>query len=417
MPEASSIPPSAASASLVTSISPEEALATVRDGVDELIVESEFATKLARAHRTGVPLRIKLGLDPTAPDLHLGHAIVLDKLRQLQGLGHTVIFLIGDFTSMIGDPSGRNATRPPLSRAQIDENAQTYFAQAGLVLDADRTEVRYNSEWSDPLGARGMIELASRYTVARILERDDFTKRFRSGAPISVHELLYPLMQGYDSVALKSDLELGGTDQKFNLLVGRELQRDFGQEPQCVLTMPLLEGLDGVEKMSKSKGNYVALTDRPGDMFGKLMSISDDLMWRYFALLSHRPEPERAALRREVGAGRNPRDAKVMLAREIVTRFHSARAADDAVADFEHRARGGVPDAMPEIAIGGAPLSIGPLLKQTGMVASTSEALRNVEQGGVKIDGVTIEDRTLKLPAGRYVLQVGKRRFARVTLS
>ena len=389
----------------------------VREGVDELIVESEFAVKLERSHRSGVPLRIKLGLDPTAPDLHLGHSIVLGKLRQLQDLGHTVIFLIGDFTSMIGDPSGRNVTRPPLTREQIDENAKTYFAQAGLLLDAERTEVRYNSEWSDALGARGLIQLSARYTVARILEREDFAKRLKSGTPISVHELLYPLMQGYDSVALKSDLELGGTDQKFNLLVGRELQRDYGQEPQCILTMPLLEGTDGVEKMSKSKNNYIALTDPANDMFGKLMSISDTLMWRYFALLSRRPKAEQAALKQEIDAGRNPRDAKVLLAKEITARFHSARGADDALADFDHRARGGIPDTIPDVAIDGAPLAIGSLLKQTGMVASTSEALRNVEQGGVKIDGVTIADRSLKLPAGRYVLQVGKRRFARVTLS
>jgi tyrosyl-tRNA synthetase len=398
-------------------IEADEALEIVREGVDELIVEAEFVRKLAKAHATRTPLRIKFGLDPTAPDLHLGHTVVLNKMRQLQQLGHTVIFLIGDFTSMIGDPSGRNATRPPLSREQIEKNAKTYFAQAGLVLDAEHTEIRYNSEWSDPLGARGMIELSSRYTVARILEREDFTKRFRSGSPISVHELLYPLMQGYDSVALKSDLELGGTDQKFNLLVGRELQRDYGQEPQCILTMPLLEGLDGVEKMSKSKNNYVALTDRPVDMFGKLMSISDDLMWRWFALLSFRPKTAIAALRAEVDGGRNPRDAKVMLAQEIVARFHDAKAADEALADFEHRARGGIPDAIPEITLAGAPLAIGSLLKQAGMVPSTSEALRNVEQGGVKIDGVTIGDRGLKLSAGSYVLQVGKRRFARVTLT
>ncbi len=399
------------------SVDPKDALAMVRDGVDELIVEAEFAAKLERAHRTRTPLRIKLGLDPTAPDLHLGHSIVLGKLRQLQDLGHTVIFLIGDFTSMIGDPSGRNATRPPLTREQIDANAKTYFAQAGLLLDAERTEVRYNSEWSDPLGARGMIELAARYTVARILEREDFAKRLKANAPISVHELLYPLMQGYDSVALKSDLELGGTDQKFNLLVGRELQRDYGQEPQCILTMPLLEGLDGVEKMSKSKNNYVALTDPPNDMFGKLMSISDTLMWRYFDLLSYRPKAEIARLHDEIDAGRNPRDAKVLLAQEIVARFHDAKAADDALTDFDLRARGGVPDDIPEIALGGAPLAIGLLLKACGLVASTSEALRNVDQGGVRIDGATVGDRALKLPAGRYVVQVGKRRFVRLTLS
>ena len=341
----------------------------------------------------------------------------LTKLRQLQDLGHTVIFLIGDFTAMIGDPSGRNATRPPLTREQIDANAKTYFAQAGLVLDAGRTEVRYNSEWSDPLGARGLIQLSARYTVARILERDDFTKRFRSGTPISVHELLYPLMQGYDSVALKSDLELGGTDQKFNLLVGRELQRDYGQEPQCVLTMPLLEGIDGVEKMSKSKNNFVALTDAPDDMFGKLMSISDTLMWRYLALLSALPRAERERRKAEVEAGRNPRDVKGAFAQEIVTRFHDAKAAEAALAHFEHRAQGGVPDAIPELVFGGAPLGIGQLLKQAGMVSSTSEGLRNVDQGGVRIDGATVGDRGLKLPAGSYVVQVGKRRFARVTLS
>lgn len=401
---------------VVTDPAIADALAVVRRGADELIVESEFVGKLERSHRAGKPLRIKLGLDPTAPDLHLGHTVVLNKMRQLQDLGHTVVFLIGDFTSMIGDPSGRNVTRPPLTREQIDVNARTYFKQASLVLDAQRTEVRYNSEWSDPLGARGMIELAARYTVARILEREDFTKRMRSGTPISVHELLYPLMQGYDSVALKSDLELGGTDQKFNLLVGRELQRDYGQEPQCVLTMPLLEGLDGVEKMSKSKNNYVAITDRPNEMFGKLMSISDDLMWRYFELLSFRSLADIGRLKADVGSGGNPRTAKVALAREIVTRFHDAAAADAALADFEHRARGGIPDEIPEVAIAGAPVGIAQLLKQSGLVPSTSEALRNVEQGGVRIDGAVVSDKALKIDRGVYVLQVGKRRFARVTL-
>jgi len=397
-------------------IGPDEALALVQQDADELIVAAEFATKLARAHRTGQPLRIKLGLDPTAPDLHLGHTVVLDKMRQLQTLGHTVIFLIGDFTAMIGDPSGRNTMRPPLTREQIEANARTYFAQASMVLDPALTEIRYNSEWSDPLGARGMIELSARYTVARILERDDFAKRLKAGTPISVHELLYPLMQGYDSVALKSDLELGGTDQKFNLLVGRELQRDYGQEPQCILTMPLLEGLDGVDKMSKSKNNYVAITDPANDMFGKLMSISDVLMWRYLDLLSRRPKAELATLRAEVDGGRNPRDVKVMLAQEMVARFHDARAADDALRDFDHRARGGVPDTMPEMTLHGAPLAIGQLLKQAGLAASTSDALRNVDQGGVRIDGVTIADRGLKLAAGSYVVQVGKRRFARVVV-
>ena len=316
----------------------QQALAVTKRGVDELLIESDYIRKLVRAEQTGKPLRIKLGLDPTAPDLHLGHTVVLNKLRQLQDLGHQVIFLIGDFTSMIGDPSGRNVTRPPLTREQIEENARTYFAQASLVLDQARTEIRYNSEWCDALGAAGMIQLAAKYTVARILERDDFTKRLKAGTPISVHELLYPLMQGYDSVALRSDLELGGTDQKFNLLVGRELQKEHGQEPQCILTMPLLEGLDGVEKMSKSKGNYIGITEPANTMFAKVMSISDDMMWRYYELLSFRPLEEIAGFRKEAQEGRNPRDIKVLLAQEIVTRFHSAQAAEDALADFNNRA-------------------------------------------------------------------------------
>lgn len=395
----------------------QEALAISKRGIDELLIESEFAQKLARSEKTGKPLRIKLGLDPTAPDLHLGHTVVLNKMRQLQNLGHTVIFLIGDFTSMIGDPSGRNITRPPLTREQIEENAKTYFAQASLVLDPARTEIRYNSEWSDPLGARGMIELSAKYTVARILEREDFTKRFKAGTPISVHELLYPLMQGYDSVALKSDLELGGTDQKFNLLVGRELQKDYGQEPQCILTMPLLEGLDGVEKMSKSKGNYVGITEPPNTMFGKLMSISDTMMWRYYELLSFRSMEEIAQFRREVEGGRNPRDIKVLLGQEIVARFHSKSAAEEALADFNNRAKGGIPDDIPALALSGAPIGIGQLLKQTNLCASTSEALRMVEQGGVRIDGATVSDKGLKVEAGTFVLQVGKRKFARVTLA
>lgn len=394
-----------------------EALAITKRGVDELLIESEFAQKLARSEQTGQPLRCKLGLDPTAPDLHLGHTVVLNKLRQLQDLGHQVIFLIGDFTSMIGDPSGRNATRPPLTREQIETNAMTYFRQASLVLDPDKTEIRYNSEWCDPLGARGMIQLSSRYTVARMMERDDFTKRFKSGTPISIHEFLYPLMQGYDSVALKADLELGGTDQKFNLLVGRELQKDYGQEQQCILTMPLLEGLDGVEKMSKSKGNYVGITEPANNMFGKLMSISDTMMWRYFELLSFRSIEDIARLRAEVEGGRNPRDAKVELAKEIVTRFHNAQAADDALADFVNRSKGGIPDDVPEVALSGAPQGIGQLLKQAGLCASTSEALRMVEQGGVRIDGAVVSDKGLKVEAGTFVLQVGKRKFARVTLS
>jgi tyrosyl-tRNA synthetase len=386
-------------------------------GCDELLVQSEFVQKLARSHATGVPLRVKLGLDPTAPDIHLGHTVVLNKMRQLQDLGHTVIFLIGDFTSMIGDPSGRNNTRPPLTREQIEENAKTYYAQASMVLDPARTEIRYNSEWCDPLGARGMIQLASRYTVARMMERDDFTKRFKGGIPISVHEFLYPLMQGYDSVALKSDLELGGTDQKFNLLVGRELQKEYGQEPQCILTMPLLEGTDGVEKMSKSKNNYIGIGEAPESMFGKLMSVSDTLMWRYFELLSFQSLEAIAALRAETESGRNPRDAKVMLAQEIVTRFHSRQAAEAALAAFEARFRdGAIPENIPEISVLGAPIGILKLLREAGLVASGAEAQRNVEQGGVRVDGDKIEDKALQLSAGTYVLQVGKRKFARVTI-
>ena len=402
---------------LPLSDSVKEALAVTKRGVDELLIEAEFAQKLARSEKTGKPLRIKLGLDPTAPDLHLGHTVVLNKMRQLQNLGHNVIFLIGDFTSMIGDPSGRNATRPPLTREQIEENAKTYFAQASLVLDPARTEIRYNSEWCDPLGARGMIQLAAKYTVARMLERDDFTKRFKAGTPISVHEFLYPLMQGYDSVALQSDLELGGTDQKFNLLVGRELQKDYGQEPQCILTMPLLEGLDGVEKMSKSKGNYVGITEPPNTMFGKLMSISDTMMWRYYDLLSFRSIAEIEQFKKDVEGGRNPRDIKVLLAQEIVARFHSSKAAEDALIDFNNRAKGGIPDEIPGVSISGAPIGIGQLLKQANLCASSSEALRMVEQGGVRIDGETVSDKGLKVEAGTFVLQVGKRKFARVTLA
>jgi tyrosyl-tRNA synthetase len=407
----------AAAPQLPLSDAVRQAMEVAKRGAEELLIESEFAQKLARSEQSGQPLRIKLGLDPTAPDLHLGHTVVLNKMRQLQDLGHQVIFLIGDFTSMIGDPSGRNVTRPPLTKEQITENAKTYFAQASLVLDPSKTEIRYNSEWSDPLGARGMIELSAKYTVARILEREDFTKRFKAGTPISVHELLYPLMQGYDSVALRSDLELGGTDQKFNLLVGRELQKDYGQEPQCILTMPLLEGLDGVEKMSKSKGNYISITEPANTMFAKVMSISDVMMWRYYELLSFRSLAEIAQYRQEVAGGRNPRDIKVLLAQEIVERFHSRQAAFDALADFDNRARGGIPDEIPEVALSGAPLGIGQVLKQANLCASTSEALRMVEQGGVRIDGAAVSDKALKLEAGVFVLQVGKRKFARVTLN
>ncbi|MES3015220.1 MAG: tyrosine--tRNA ligase [Pseudomonadota bacterium] len=394
----------------------KEAMAISLRGCDELLPQADWLAKLARSEATGVPLRIKFGLDPTAPDLHLGHTVVFNKLRQLQDLGHTVIPLIGDFTSMIGDPSGRNATRPPLTREQIEANARTYFDQISLVLDIERAEVRYNAEWSDPLGARGMIQLASRYTVARMMERNDFHDRFRAGTPISVHEFLYPLMQGYDSVALKSDLELGGTDQKFNLLVGRALQGEYGQEPQCILTMPLLEGLDGVEKMSKSKGNYIAITEPANDMFAKLLSVSDVLMWKYFTLLSFRPEAEVARFRAEVEGGRNPKEVKVLLAKEITTRFHSAAAAEAAELDFNHRARGGVPDVIAAVTLPGAPVGIGVVLKQANLAASTGEGLRLVDGGGVRVDGSVVSDRGLKLPAGTYVVQVGKRKFARVTL-
>ena len=396
-----------------------EALAVTRRGCEELLPEAEWVKKLARAEATGQALRIKLGLDPTAPDIHLGHTVVLNKLRQLQDIGHSVIFLIGDFTSLIGDPSGRNTTRPPLTAEQVKANAETYYKQASLVLDPARTEIRYNSEWCDALGARGMIQLASRYTVARMMERDDFTKRYKAGTPISVHEFLYPLMQGYDSVALKSDLELGGTDQKFNLLMGRHLQAEYGQEPQCILTMPLLEGLDGVEKMSKSKNNYVGISEAPASMFGKLMSISDELMWKYFTLLSTLPLADIDQLRAECAAGRNPRDAKVQLAQELVARFHGGVAAEAALSDFTNRSRGGVPDDIPDVQLSlpeeGA-LSIGALLKQAGLVPSTSEAMRMIEQGGVRVDGGVVSDKGLKLPAGTHVVQVGKRKFARVFL-
>jgi tyrosyl-tRNA synthetase len=393
------------------------AMEVTKRGCEELLVETDWLQKLARSEATSKPLRIKLGLDPTAPDIHLGHTVVLNKLRQLQDLGHTVIFLIGDFTSMIGDPSGRNNTRPPLTAEEIAVNAKTYYQQASAILDPSRTEIRYNSEWCDPLGARGMIQLAAKYTVARMLERDDFTKRYRGGIPISVHEFLYPLMQGYDSVALHSDLELGGTDQKFNLLVGRELQKEYGQEPQCILTMPLLVGLDGVEKMSKSKGNYIGINEPANEMFGKIMSISDDLMWNYFTLLSFRPLAEIDLMKQEVAAGRNPRDCKVLLGQEIVARFHTDGAAEKALEDFNHRAKGGIPDDIPELQLSGAPLGIAALLKAANLVPSSSEANRNIDQSGVRVDGTVITDKTLKLNAGTYVVQVGKRRFAKVTLT
>ncbi|PWW43699.1 tyrosine--tRNA ligase [Melaminivora alkalimesophila] len=395
----------------------QEALAISLRGVDELLPQEDWARKLARAEASGQPLRIKLGLDPTAPDIHLGHTVVLNKMRQLQDLGHQVIFLIGDFTTLIGDPSGRNSTRPPLTAEQIQANAQTYYTQAAKVLDPARTEIRYNSEWSDQLGARGMIELAAKYTVARMMERNDFHQRFTQGSSISLHEFLYPLLQGYDSVALRSDLELGGTDQKFNLLMGRHLQQEYGQEPQCVLTMPLLVGLDGVEKMSKSKGNYIGITEDANTMFAKVLSISDELMWDWYTLLSFKSLAEIAALRQEVQDGRNPKEAKVLLAREITTRFHSAQAAEAAEADFHHRSRGGIPDEIPELQLSGAPLGIGALLRQAGLAPSTSEANRLIDGGGVRVDGAVVGDRGLRLGAGSYVLQVGKRKFARVQLA
>ncbi len=399
----------------------KHALAVSKRGCDELLVESEWVQKLARSAATGVPLRIKLGLDPTAPDIHLGHTVVLNKLRQLQDLGHTVIFLIGDFTSMIGDPSGRNATRPPLTREQIEANAKTYYEQASLILDKEKTEIRYNSEWCDSPefgGARGMIQLASRYTVARMLEREDFTKRYKNGVAISIHEFLYPLMQGYDSVALKSDIELGGTDQKFNLLVGRELQKEYGQEPQCILTMPLLVGLDGVDKMSKSKNNYIGITEPANEMFGKIMSISDDMMWDWYELLSFVSMEQIAQFKQEVNNGRNPREIKVLLAQEIVARFHNQQAAEEALQAFNHRAQGGIPADIESVTVsvpeGGLPL--GALLKAAGMVNTSSDGVRSIEQGGCKIDGEVVKDKNTRLAVGEYVIQVGKRRFAKVSV-
>ena len=393
------------------------ALEVTLRGCEELIPQEDWLQKLAKSEATGVPLRIKLGLDPTAPDIHIGHTVVLNKMRQLQDLGHQVIFLIGDFTSLIGDPSGRNSTRPPLTPEQIKANAETYYKQASLVLDPSKTEIRYNSEWSLPLGSMGMIQLAAKYTVARMMERNDFHDRFKSGTPISVHEFLYPLMQGYDSVALKSDLELGGTDQKFNLLMGRHLQAEFGQEPQCILTMPLLEGLDGVDKMSKSKNNYIGISEEPNTMFAKVLSISDTLMWRWYTLLSFKSMAEIEALKKDVDGGRNPKDAKVMLAKEITARFHSAAAADAAEQDFINRSKGGVPDDIPEVSLSGAPMGIGALLKSAGLAPSTTEAGRLVDGGGVRVDSSMVSDKGLKLEAGTYVVQVGKRKFAKVTLS
>jgi tyrosyl-tRNA synthetase len=387
-------------------------LATMRRGADEVLVESELLTKLKR----GKPLRVKLGADPTAADLHLGHSVVLTKMRQMQDLGHHIIFLIGDFTGMIGDPTGRNVTRPPLTREQIQANAKTYEQQVFKILDQEKTEIAFNSTWSLPLGADGMIKLAGTYTLARLMERDDFKKRWAENQPISIHELLYPLAQGYDSVALKADIEMGGTDQKFNLMVGRELQKHYGQEPQCLITMPLLEGLDGVDKMSKSKNNYIGITEPASEIFGKLMSISDTLMWRYFDLLSFKSEPEIAALRKDV----HPRDAKVALAQEIVTRYHSKSDAERVLAEFEARSKeGAVPENIPETVIhtGGAGIGIGALTKQVGFAASTSEANRLIDGNGLKIDGENVREKGLICAAGtKFVLQAGKRKFVRISI-
>ena len=398
----------------------QEALAISLRGCDELLPQDDWVKKLTRSAQTGTPLRIKLGLDPTAPDIHIGHTVVRNKMRQLQDLGHQVIFLIGDFTTLIGDPSGRDSTRPPLTAEQIQVNAETYKAQAYKVLDPSKTELRYNSEWSDQLGARGMIQLSAKYTVARMMERNDFHQRFHEGNSISLHEFLYPLLQGYDSVALKSDLELGGTDQKFNLMMGRHLQQEYGQEPQCVLTMPLLVGLDGVQKMSKSKNNYIGITEDANTMFAKVMSISDELMWDWYTLLSFMSLAEIAALKLEIEGGRNPRDAKVLLAKEITARFHSGAAAEAAEQDFVNRSRGGVPDDIPDVALplgeGGA-LGIGQVLKQANLAPSTSEANRLIDGGGVRVDSSVVSDKGLKLGAGTYVVQVGKRKFARVILA
>jgi len=394
----------------------KEQLEMIKRGCDELLIESELAEKL----KSGRPLRVKAGFDPTAPDLHLGHTVLINKMRQLQDLGHHVVFLIGDFTGMIGDPSGKNTTRPPLTRADVARNAETYKAQVFKVLDAGKTEVVYNSAWMDPLTSADMIRLAATHTVARMLERDDFGKRYKANQPIAIHEFLYPLVQGYDSVALKADLELGGTDQKFNLLMGRELQKHYGQPPQCILTMPLLEGLDGVNKMSKSLGNTIGITDSPHEIFGKLMSISDELMWRYIELLSFASLATIRQWKEEVAAGRNPRDVKVGFAQEIVARFHDRAAAQDALADFETRfTQGGIPADIPAVTVasGADGIAIANLLKEAGLTASTSEALRMIAQGGVKLDGTKVSDKALKLAKGvQVVVQVGKRKFARVTV-
>jgi tyrosyl-tRNA synthetase len=395
---------------------PAQQIELIRRGTDELLIEAELLEKL----KTGRPLRVKAGFDPTAPDLHLGHTVLLNKLKQLQDLGHQIVFLVGDFTGMIGDPSGKNATRPPLTREEVEKNARTYTDQVFKILDRARTEVRFNSEWMGKLDAAALVRLASRHTVARMLERDDFAKRYQARQPIAIHEFLYPLVQGYDSVALKADLELGGTDQKFNLLMGREVQKEHGQSPQCILTLPLLEGTDGVNKMSKSLGNYIGISDPPDEIFGKLMSISDELMWRYIELLSFEPPQKIEAMKQAVGQGRNPRDVKFDLAQEIVGRFHGSNDAQLAAKSFVARfARNEVPDDMPDVSIPatGNGLTILQVLKQAGLTASASEATRMIEQGGVRVDGEKVSDKSLTLArGGRFVVQVGKRKFARVTV-
>lgn len=395
----------------------DKSLQVIKRGCDELLIEAELVDKL----KTGRPLRIKAGFDPTAPDLHLGHTVLINKLRHFQDLGHHVMFLIGDFTGMIGDPTGKNVTRPPLSREQILDNAKTYKEQVFKILDPEKTEIGFNSAWFDSLGAAGMIKLAAQHTVARMLERDDFSKRYNNGQPIAIHEFLYPLCQGYDSVAMRADVELGGTDQKFNLLVGRELQKHYGQSPQVILTMPLLEGLDGVNKMSKSLGNYIGINEPSREIFGKMMRVSDELMWRYYDLLSFRPLAEIAVMKKEVEAGRNPRDIKVLLAQEIVERFYSRAAAEEALTDFVARFReGALPDDIPEVILTaeeGVPLSVVQVLKMAGLTTSTSEAMRMIDQGAVKADSERVSDKALILPVGEpIVLQVGKRKFARVTV-
>ena len=393
----------------------KQQLAIIKRGADELLIEAELLEKLKK----GQPLRIKAGFDPTAPDLHLGHTVLINKLRQFQDLGHQVLFLIGDFTGMIGDPTGKSATRPPLTAEQVAENAKSYTAQVFKILKPEQTEVVFNSKWLSELGAAGMLKLAASHTVARMLERDDFSKRYKSNQPIAIHEFLYPLLQGYDSVALKADVELGGTDQKFNLLMGRELQKQAGMAQQCVLTMPLLEGLDGVNKMSKSLGNYIGIAEAPEVIFAKIMSISDELMWRYIELLSFASLEAIAKWKADVAAGQNPRDIKVQFAQEIVARFHSVADAEKALTDFQTRAKGGIPDDVPQVSltIEGDSIGIAQLLKTAGLVESTSEAYRAMEQGGVKIDSEKVSDRQLQLAKGQSVVaQVGKRKFANVTI-